>query len=42
MDLAKYCSKRREVLLDHVTEGYDKLWWDYNLDDMAQAMVGAV
>jgi hypothetical protein len=42
MDLAKYCSKRQDVLMEHVSEGYDKQWWDYNNEDMAQAMVGAV
>lgn len=30
----RYCEKRREVLLDHVHEGYEQDWWlytDWNL-----------
>lgn len=26
----RYCDSRRKVLLEHVHEGYEKEWWDYN------------
>uniref|UniRef100_H2Y8G8 RBR-type E3 ubiquitin transferase n=1 Tax=Ciona savignyi TaxID=51511 RepID=H2Y8G8_CIOSA len=28
-DKYRYCDSRRNVLLNHVHEGYDKDWWDY-------------
>ncbi|KAI9586105.1 E3 ubiquitin-protein ligase ariadne-1-like [Glossina fuscipes] len=28
-DKYRYCEKRRNVLLDHVHEGYEKDWWEY-------------
>lgn len=31
-DKTKYCEARRQVLLDHVYEGYDQDFWDYNED----------
>ena len=37
LDKADYCDKRRQVMLDHVYEGYDKDWWEYP-DDIAPAM----
>lgn len=27
---SSYCKSRRKVLLDHVYEGYEKDWWQYN------------
>jgi len=29
-DKYRYCEQRRQVLLDHVLEGYDKDFWDYH------------
>jgi len=29
-DKYRYCESRRQVLLDHVYEGYEKDWWAYN------------
>ncbi|ODM87368.1 Protein ariadne-1, partial [Orchesella cincta] len=29
-DKYRYCDSRRQVLLDHVYEGYEKDWWVYN------------
>jgi len=29
-DKYRYCESRRQVLLDHVYEGYEKDWWVYN------------
>lgn len=26
----RYCDMRRKVLLEHVHEGYEKEWWEYN------------
>ena len=40
MDLSKYCERRMAVLVDHVEEGYENNWWEYN-GEMADAMVGA-
>ncbi|CAF1542639.1 unnamed protein product [Adineta ricciae] len=31
-DKYRYCSTRRKVLLDHVAEGYDCDYWEYNED----------
>ncbi|CAF5213702.1 unnamed protein product, partial [Rotaria magnacalcarata] len=31
-DKYRYCSTRRKVLLDHVTEGYESDYWEYNED----------
>ncbi|CAF1016019.1 unnamed protein product [Adineta steineri] len=31
-DKYRYCSTRRKVLLDHVTEGYECDYWEYNED----------
>ncbi|UJR30641.1 hypothetical protein I4U23_018165 [Adineta vaga] len=31
-DKYRYCSTRRKVLLDHVTEGYECDYWEYNDD----------
>ena len=28
----QYCAKRRQVLHDHVYEGYDKNYWEYQED----------
>jgi len=25
-----YCDSRRRALMEHVREGYDKNWWNYN------------
>ncbi|RZF37256.1 hypothetical protein LSTR_LSTR008228 [Laodelphax striatellus] len=32
-DKYRYCESRRKVLLEHVHEGYEKDWWDYNETD---------
>lgn len=29
---SRYCESRRQVLISHVREGYDKGWWEYRLD----------
>jgi len=29
-DKYRYCDSRRRVLAEHVYEGYDKDWWEYN------------
>uniref|UniRef100_A0A1B6IAE4 RBR-type E3 ubiquitin transferase n=1 Tax=Homalodisca liturata TaxID=320908 RepID=A0A1B6IAE4_9HEMI len=29
-DKYRYCESRRKALLEHVHEGYEKEWWDYN------------
>ncbi|XP_076045404.1 E3 ubiquitin-protein ligase ariadne-1 isoform X1 [Oratosquilla oratoria] len=29
-DKYRYCDQRRKKLLEHVHEGYDKDWWEYN------------
>lgn len=29
-DKYRYCDSRRRVLAEHVYEGYDKEWWEYN------------
>lgn len=29
-DKYRYCDSRRQVLLEHVYEGYEKDWWAYN------------
>ncbi|KAH8314717.1 hypothetical protein KR074_011808 [Drosophila pseudoananassae] len=34
LDLSHYCQKRRNVLLCHVREGYEKDWWEY-IDETA-------
>ena len=31
-DKYRYCEQRRKVLLDHVHEGYDKDYWEYQED----------
>ena len=28
----RYCEQRRKVLLDHVHEGYEKDYWEYQED----------
>lgn len=30
VDKFKYCEVRRNVLVRHVKEGFDKDWWEYN------------
>ncbi|XP_017043645.1 E3 ubiquitin-protein ligase ariadne-1 [Drosophila ficusphila] len=34
LDLSHYCQKRRNVLLCHVREGYEKDWWEF-IEDTA-------
>eukprot|EP00730_Choanoeca_flexa_P016374 TRINITY_DN7716_c0_g1_i4.p1 TRINITY_DN7716_c0_g1~~TRINITY_DN7716_c0_g1_i4.p1 ORF type:complete len:248 (+),score=69.82 TRINITY_DN7716_c0_g1_i4:359-1102(+) len=42
MNLAKYCGKRKEVLLEHVLEGYARNLWEYNSPDISAAMEAAM
>lgn len=30
LHVCRYCEGRRRVLLDHVHEGYENDWWEYN------------
>lgn len=30
VNTSKYCEARRKALVDHVKEGYEKDWWEYN------------
>lgn len=32
-DKSRYCENRRKVLLDHVHEGYDRDFWEYNFTE---------